>query len=64
MRIYWQWKSKKTQVTMNKHVYLESKNEMKHFRYDYIKPKYSNKTSLCYMDTDSFNHTYKNSLYL
>ena len=27
---------------------------MHKFLYDYIKPKYEDKTNLCYMDTDSF----------
>ena len=27
---------------------------MHEFLYDYIKPKYEDKTNLCYMDTDSF----------
>ena len=45
---------------MNKPVYLGlsvldiSKTKMCDFRYDYIKPKYSGKAKLCYMDTDSF----------
>ena len=51
---------KKTQIIMNKPVYLGlsvldiSKTKMCDFRYDYIKPKYSGKAKLCYMDTDSF----------
>ena len=51
---------KKTQIIMNKPVYLGlskldiSKTKMCDFRYDYIKPKYSDKAKLCYMDTDSF----------
>ena len=27
---------------------------MHEFLYDYIKPKYEDKTNLCYIDTDSF----------
>ena len=45
---------------MNKPVYLGlsvlelSKILMYEFWYDYVKPKYDEKTKLCYMDTDSF----------
>ena len=51
---------KKTQVCMNKPVYLGlsilqlSKISMFEFWYDYVKPKYGEKAKLCYMDTDSF----------
>ena len=51
---------KKTEVKMNKPIYLGqaildiSKTLMYEFWYDYIKPKYGNKARLCYMDTDSF----------
>ena len=51
---------KKTEVRMNKPVYLGqaildiSKTLMYKFWYDYIKPKYGDKARLCYMDTDSF----------
>ena len=51
---------KKTKVKMNKPIYLGlsileiSKILMFEFWYDYMKPKYSNKAKLCYMDTDSF----------
>ena len=51
---------KKTKVKMNKPVYLGmsildiSKTLMYEFWYDYIKPKYRDRASLCYMDTDSF----------
>ena len=31
-----------------------SKTLMYEFWYDYIKPKYQDNASLCYMDTDSF----------
>ena len=45
---------------MNKPVWLRlsilklSKILLHEFWYDYVKPKYSNKVKLCYMDTDSF----------
>ena len=45
---------------MNKPVYLSqaildiSKTFMYESWYDYIKPKYKEKSQLCYMDTDSF----------
>ena len=48
---------KKTQILMNKPVYLGlsileiSKILMYEFWYDYVKPKYGEKTKLCYMDT-------------
>ena len=51
---------KKTKVVMNKPVYLGqtildiSKTLTCEFWYDYIKPKYQEKTKLCYVDTDSF----------
>ena len=51
---------KKTQVIMNKLVYLGlsrldiSKAEMYEFWYDYLKPKYNNKAKMCYINTDSF----------
>ena len=51
---------KKTEVKMNKPVYLGmsildiSKTLMYEFWYDYIKPKYQEKAKLCYMDTGSF----------
>ena len=51
---------KKTQVKVNKPVYLEfsileiSKTLMYKFWYDYIKSKYGDNVKLCYMDTDSF----------
>ena len=51
---------KKTEVRMNKPIYLGqailviSKTLMYEFWYDYIKPKYEDKARLCYMDTDSF----------
>ena len=49
----------KIKVVMNKPVYLGqvildlSKTIMYEFHYDYMRPKYSNKLKLCYMDTDS-----------
>ena len=50
---------KKTRVKMNKPIYLGmsildiSKILMYEFQYNYVKPKYQNKSKLCYMDTDS-----------
>ena len=51
---------KKTEILMNKPVYVGlsirelSKILMHEFCYDYIKPKYGEKSNLCCMDTDSF----------
>ena len=51
---------KKTKIKMNKSVYLGlsileiSKLIMYELWYDYMRPKYSEKAKLCYMDTDSF----------
>ena len=51
---------KKTVIVMNKSIYLAqaildiSKTCMYEFWYDYIKPKYKEKTQLPYMDTDGF----------
>ena len=51
---------KKTKIKMNKPVYLElsileiNKLMMYELWYDYMRPKYSEKAKLCYMDTDSF----------
>ena len=51
---------KKTQITMNKPVYLGlsiidlSKTVMYEFRYDYVKPKYGENAKFCYMDRGSF----------
>ena len=51
---------KKTEVKMSKPIYLAfsildiTKTLMYEFWYDYIKPKYGDKATLCYMDTDSF----------
>ena len=50
---------KKTQMLMNKPVYLGlsilelSKIVMYEFCYDYVKSKYGEKAKLCYMDIDS-----------
>ena len=51
---------RKTQILMNKPVYLGlsilqlSKVVMYEFQFDYVKPKYVEKAKLCYMDADSF----------
>ena len=51
---------KKTEILMNKPVYLGlstlelSKILMYKFWYDFVKPKYGKKGKLCYMDTDTF----------
>ena len=51
---------RKTQILMNKPVYLGlsildlSKIVMYEFWYDSVKPKYGENAKLCYMDTDSF----------
>ena len=51
---------KKTEILMNKPVYLGlsiprlSKILMYEFWYDHVKPKYGKKVKLCYMDMDSF----------
>ena len=51
---------RKTKILMNKPLYLGqaildiSKTLMYEFWYDYVKPKYGDKTKLCYMDTYSF----------
>ena len=56
---------KKIKVQMNKPIYLGlsileiRETLMYEFWYDYIKPKYSNKVKLCYMDTDSFKMNIK-----
>ena len=53
-------KMKMTKIKMNNPVYLGmsildiSKTLMYQFWYDYLKPKYKDKTKLYYMDTDSF----------
>ena len=51
---------KKTKIKMNVPIYIGftileiSKTVMWKFFYDYLKPKYGDKTKLCYADTDSF----------
>ena len=50
----------KREITMNKPVYIGqatldlSKTLMYDFHYDFMRPKYSSKAKMCYMDTDSF----------
>ena len=50
---------KKTQITMNKFVYLGlsildlSKPVMYEFWYDYVKPKYDENAKICCMEADS-----------
>ena len=51
---------RKTQIIMNKPVYLElsildlSKTVMYELWYNYVKPKYDENAKLCYINTDSF----------
>ena len=53
---------KKTQLVMNKPVYLGlsvlelSKILMYEFWHNYVKPRYGEKSKLCYLDTDSFKN--------
>ena len=53
-------RNEKTQISMNKPVYLGlsildlSKTVMYELWYDYLKPKYGENVKLFYMDTDSF----------
>ena len=55
---------------MNTPVYLGqaildlSKISMYEFHYDYMKPKYGNDLTLCYMDTDSFVYDIKTERFL
>ena len=55
---------KKTKVKMNKLLYLSmsvldiTETLMYGFWYDYIKPKYQNKTKLCHMDTETMPYGY------
>ena len=64
-------RNEKTQILMNKPVYLglsildRSKTLIYEFWYDYLQPKYGENVKLCYMDTDRFivhvktDHIYK-----
>ena len=61
---------RKTQILMNKPVYLSlsildlSKTVMYEFCYDYGKPKYGENAKLCYVETDSFIvHAKTDSIY-
>ena len=51
---------RKTKILISNPVYLDlsilglSKNAMREFWYNYVKPKYDKNVKLCYMDTDSF----------
>ena len=60
---------KRTKVKMNKPLYLGlsileiSKLLMYEFRYDFMKPKYSDNVKLCYMDTDSFIMNIKQKIF-
>ena len=53
-------RNEKTQILMNKPVYLGlsilelRKMLMYEFWYDYVKPKYGKKAELCYMDADIY----------
>ena len=61
---------KRTQILVSKLVYLGlsilemSKIVMCEFWYDYIKPKYVEKTKLCHLGTDSFIVYKKDRRYL
>ena len=54
---------RKTQILMNKPSHLGisilglSKTVIYEFWYDYVRPKYSQKAELSYMDTDSYTFT-------
>ena len=56
---------RKGQILMNKLVYLGlsmldlSKNLMHEFCCDYVKLKYGENASLCYLDKDKFHSSYK-----
>ena len=60
----------KSNVKMNKSIYLGlaildiSKILMYEFWYDYMKPKYSNRVKICYMDSDSFIMNIKTKILL
>ena len=60
-------KMRKTQILINKPVYLGLSilDLSKTVRYDYVKPKYGENTKLCYMDSDKQLHCLcKNRRYL
>ena len=37
---------------------------MYEFLYDYIKPKYGEKSNLCYIDTNMFHSIHKNMIFI
>ena len=63
-------KKKKTEILMDKPVYLglsilELKKILMHeLWYDYVKPKYGEKSKLCYMVTDSFIVYIKTAIFI
>ena len=60
----------KTEIMMNKPVYLGeaildlSKTLMYEFHYDYMRPKYSSKVNLRYMNTDSFFYEMRRKIFI